>query len=345
MLSTLLSLASCKRYRIRQHNGLHHSHHHHRSYYKPLASNDSPVGTVTDSAGLNVRSGPGTGYSVLTAIPYNGQAYITGGSGTWWKVNYGGTDGYVSSEYISIPATCNADGGLYIRSGAGTGYSIVGSIANGGSLTVTSRASDSWYGVYCNGVSGYSSADYITLGGSSSGGGGGSSGTTYITDSQMQRMGWSSYSLNDLNNCVGRFSITTSQRQRHFISQCSYESACGVYTKELASGSAYEYRSDLGNIYAGDGPKYKGAGYIQLTGRANYQALANYLGDQNVMQGVDYVAANYPWTSAGFWWYNNNMNSLCDSGASVETITRRVNGGTNGLSQRQYYYNLACGIF
>ena len=47
------------------------------------------------------------------------------------------------------------------------------------------------------------------------------------------------------------------------------------------------------------------------------------------MNGVDYVAATYPWTSAGFWWYSNKTNALCDSGASVETITREVNGGTN----------------
>ena len=331
MLSLYLSLVSSRRY---------HRHHHR----VPSDSNSYPVGTVTATAGLNVRSGAGTGYSVLTAVPYNGQVYILGGSGTWWQVNYGGTTGYCSSEYLSIPATCNADGGLYIRSGASTSNSIVGSIPNGASLTVTSRASDSWYGVSYGGVSGYSSASYITLGGSSSGGDTGGSGGS-ITDAQMKGMGWTNYKLSDLNSCVSKFSITTSQRQRHFISQCSYESGCGLYTKELASGTAYEGRTDLGNTQAGDGPKYKGAGYIQLTGRANYQALANYLGDQNVMQGVDYVAANYPWTSAGFWWYKNNMNSLCDQGASVTTITKRVNGGTNGLAQRQQYYNLACTLF
>ena len=118
-----------------------------------------------------------------------------------------------------------------------------------------------------------------------------------------------------------------------------------MYTKELARGSAYEGRKDLGNTNIGDGPKYKGAGYIQLTGRSNYQALANYVEDQSVMQGVDYVANNYPWTSAGYWWYKNAMNSLCDSGADCVTVTKRVNGGTNGLADRQKYYNLCCNIF
>jgi predicted chitinase len=63
------------------------------------------------------------------------------------------------------------------------------------------------------------------------------------------------------------------------------------------------------------------------------------------MEGVTYVAAKYPFTSAGFWWDNNNMNSLCDRGGSVEDVTLRVNGGYNGLDDRQHYYNKACGLF
>ena len=160
-----------------------------------------------------------------------------------------------------------------------------------------------------------------------------------VTADQLRAIGWRNFNIDELNNCLSRFGITTLPRIRHFISQCSHESACGVYTQEIASGTAYNGRTDLGNTQPGDGPRFKGAGYIQLTGRYNYQRFANFIGDQNVMQGVAYVAAHYPWTSAGYWWYANNMNALCDSGASVETITRRVNGGINGLSSRQMYYN------
>ena len=160
-----------------------------------------------------------------------------------------------------------------------------------------------------------------------------------VTADQLRAIGWRNFNIDELNNCLSRFGITTLPRIRHFISQCSHESACGVYTQEIASGTAYNGRTDLGNTQPGDGPRFKGAGYIQLTGRYNYQKFANFIGDQNVMQGVAYVAAHYPWTSAGYWWYANNMNALCDSGASVETITRRVNGGINGLSSRQMYYN------
>ena len=134
-----------------------------------------------------------------------------------------------------------------------------------------------------------------------------------------------------MNKCLHRYDITTPERIRHFLSQTAHESGGGRYTKEIASGWDYEYRVDLGNSEPGDGPTYKGAGYLQITGRANYQALADYLGDQDVMKGVDYVATTYPFTSAGHWWMNNGMNNLIDNGGTVEQVSKRVNGGYNGL--------------
>lgn len=171
----------------------------------------------------------------------------------------------------------------------------------------------------------------------------------YVTREQLEAFGWKGVTdelLEDLNRTLEMYEINTPERIRHFMSQCAHESAKGRYTKELASGDAYEGRKSLGNTQAGDGRKYKGGGYIQLTGRNNYQKFADAMGDPEIInQGVDYVAANYPWSSAGYWWYSNGMNKLCDSGASVETITRRVNGGTNGLAERQKYYEEAKKIF
>ena len=165
----------------------------------------------------------------------------------------------------------------------------------------------------------------------------------FVTENDLRKIGWTNVSSSmvlDLNSCLRRFQINTVNRIRHFISQCSHESGGGVYTREIASGEAYNGRSDLGNIYPGDGPKFKGGGYIQLTGRYNYQQFANYMGDQQIVQqGVNYMASRYPWTSAGFWWYRNGMNALCDAGASVEAITLKVNGGYNGLADRKYWYN------
>ena len=144
--------------------------------------------------------------------------------------------------------------------------------------------------------------------------------------------------VSELNACLNQFAVNTPSRLRHFLSQTAHESGGGRYKKELASGWDYEGRSDLGNTQSGDGPRYKGAGYIQLTGRANYQAFANFIKDPAVMQGVDYVAEKYPFTSAGFWWQNNRMNQLCDQNPSVRDVTLRVNGGTNGLDDREMYY-------
>lgn len=144
--------------------------------------------------------------------------------------------------------------------------------------------------------------------------------------------------VTELNECLHRFGVTTKPRLRHFLSQTAHESGGGRYKKELASGWDYEDRADLGNTQPGDGPRYKGAGYIQLTGRSNYQDFANFINDPAVMQGVDYVAEHYPFSSAGFWWQNNKMNELCDSNPSVKKVTLRVNGGTNGLADREMYY-------
>ena len=177
----------------------------------------------------------------------------------------------------------------------------------------------------------------------------GGNGKVYkITDVQMQKMGWKNYNLADLNSCLKRFEINTVNRVRHFISQTSHESACGVYTQELGGPSycaKYDGRRDLGNTKPGDGCRYKGAGYIQLTGRSNYQQFANYIHDSKVMDGVSYVSKKYPWTSAGFWWHRNGMNKLCDGNPSVEVVTKRVNGGYNGLAERKRYYDRACTIF
>lgn len=150
--------------------------------------------------------------------------------------------------------------------------------------------------------------------------------------------------LKDLNACLNRYQIKTPARMRHFLSQIAHESGGLRWIKELDDGDYLEGREDLGNTQLGDGPKYKGAGVIQLTGRANYQVFSRAIGDPRVMEGCDYVATTYPFTSAGFWWQNNNMNSLCDAGASVEQVTKRVNGGYKGLCERQAYYNKACQV-
>lgn len=152
------------------------------------------------------------------------------------------------------------------------------------------------------------------------------------------------YEVAELNRCMEQFQIDTLYRQRHFLAQTAHESGGGRYKKEIASGDAYEGRTDLGNTLPGDGRRFKGAGYIQLTGRYNYQRFADFISDQRVMEGVEYVAANYPFSSAGFWWVDNGMNELCDLDPTVLEVTKRVNGGTNGLADRTEYYEICCRV-
>ena len=152
-----------------------------------------------------------------------------------------------------------------------------------------------------------------------------------ITDFQFEK----------LDECLNRFEINTIPRVRHFLSQVAHESGGLRWIVELASGDAYEGRKDLGNTKPGDGRRFKGVDPLQMTGRSNYQAFANYIGDQKVMEGWTYVSRNYLFLPSGFWWHNNKMNALIDRGATVEQVTRRVNGGYNGLTDRRKYFEKA----
>lgn len=173
----------------------------------------------------------------------------------------------------------------------------------------------------------------------------------HVTENHLNQIGWSSEfitsdMLDDLNECLEEFDIMTKSRLCHFISQCSHESAVGRYREEIASGEAYEGREDIGNTEPGDGPKFKGGGYLQLTGRYNYTRFSEYIEDPEVVnQGVSYVAENYPWQSAGFWWIANEMNELADTNPTVEEVTFRVNGGYNGLEDRRQYYERCLEVF
>lgn len=147
--------------------------------------------------------------------------------------------------------------------------------------------------------------------------------------------------LEDLNETMQAYGITTANRARHFLAQVCHESGGLRWFTELADGSAYEPPSDLaadlGNTQKGDGPRFKGGGAGHLTGRHNYQRFADHVGDQRVMEGCSYVAERYPFRSFGFWWQDNDMNDLVDAGATCRKVSRYVNGKdpANGLAERE----------
>lgn len=143
-----------------------------------------------------------------------------------------------------------------------------------------------------------------------------------------------------LSSTLARYEITTALRIGHFTAQAAHESDGFCTTEEYASGTAYEGRADLGNTQPGDGRRYKGRGIFQLTGRANYRRFG-------LLLGVDLEAsperAAEPALSleiACLFWREKNLNAAADDDDLI-LITRRINGGRNGLDDRRRYLGIA----
>ena len=173
-----------------------------------------------------------------------------------------------------------------------------------------------------------------------------------------------------------KFNITNNLRLAHFLSQCGHESggfkavsenlnysADGLkkvfgkyfpgnlaesYAKqpEKIASRVYANRMSNGDEVSKEGYKFRGRGYIQLTGKGNYTSFTKFIGEDCVAN-PDLVATKYPLASAAFFFDSNKLWLICDKGAddaTVTAVTKRVNGGTLGLSDRikhfKEYYNL-----
>ena len=145
--------------------------------------------------------------------------------------------------------------------------------------------------------------------------------------------------------------ITDPIKLAQFMGQCKHESGYFQYLEEIASGAAYEGRSDLGNTQSGDGVKFKGRGFIQCTGRVNYQSMTKYF-------NVDFVnnptkLADLEWAAKSVLWFfnvarkpgfkNRTMTQpYSDTTAFWEdtlSVSAMVNGGKNGLQERIKFFN------
>ena len=174
-----------------------------------------------------------------------------------------------------------------------------------------------------------------------------------------------------------KFNITTPLRLAHFLAQCGHESAgfkavqenlnysakglLGIFKKyfptqtlaeqyernpQKIASKVYGGRMGNGPESTGEGFKFRGRGYIQLTGKQNYTNFAKFIGEDTVAN-PDLVATKYPLASASFFFNSNGLWSICDKGAddaTVTAVTKRVNGGTIGLPDRikhfKEYYHL-----
>ena len=172
--------------------------------------------------------------------------------------------------------------------------------------------------------------------------------------------------IDQIPEAAAKFGITSNLRLAHFLAQCALESTNFTATVENMNYSAqrllqvfpkyfknvdvnayarnpqkigsrvYANRMGNGDEASGDGYRYRGRGYIQLTGKNNYQSFTNHIGEDCVAN-PDLVATKYPLASAGFFFNSNNIWAICDQGASdaiVTSVTKRVNGGTHGLAER-----------
>lgn len=177
---------------------------------------------------------------------------------------------------------------------------------------------------------------------------------------------------------AAKFNITNTLRLAHFLAQCGHESAGFRFTQEnlnyataqlpkmwpslfnatnaaqyggkaqAIANRAYGGRMGNGPEASGDGWKFRGRGYIQLTGKNNYTQFDKFV-DDDILANPDLVATKYPLMSAAFFFNVNSLWAICDQGATdavVTSVTRRVNGGTIGLADRlkhfkEYYALLA----
>ena len=182
--------------------------------------------------------------------------------------------------------------------------------------------------------------------------------------------------IEQIPDTAKKFNITTPLRLAHFLSQCGHESggfrlvnenvnysAAGLkgifgkyfpgnlsesYARQPQKIASKVYGGRMGNgpESTGDGYKFRGRGYIQLTGKDNYTRFGKFIGEDTVAN-PDLVATKYPLASAAFFFDSNKLWSICDKGsdnATVTAVTKRVNGGTIGLADRikhfNEYYNL-----
>lgn len=123
-------------------------------------------------------------------------------------------------------------------------------------------------------------------------------------------------------------------RLAHFMAQLVHESGSFRYMEEIASGSAYEGRADLGNTQAGDGKRYKGRGPIQITGRANYRTFGRRIGIDIENHPEIAAVPSIGLHLALEYWADRKLNSFADAD-DIDAITRKINGGTNGIVDRK----------
>ena len=151
--------------------------------------------------------------------------------------------------------------------------------------------------------------------------------------------------VDNLNGAMNDYEINTSLRIAHFVAQIGYESGKFIFMHEIASGAAYDHRDDLGNTRpeaiaiakqhdTTTGHFYRGHGLIQITGYDNHKRCGEALGLDLINNPTQLEIPKYAALSAAWFWSKHNLNQLADND-QLTSITRAINGGTNGLEDRR----------
>jgi putative chitinase len=143
--------------------------------------------------------------------------------------------------------------------------------------------------------------------------------------------------LPPLNAAAKKFDIVTPLRRSMFLAQVAHESAAFQHVVEIwgptQAQMGYENRVMLGNVVPGDGFRFRGRGLIQITGRANYEAVGSFFGWSLAATPSFLESPAGACLSAGWFWMSHGCNELADVG-DFAGVTRRINGGLNGYAHR-----------
>lgn len=156
----------------------------------------------------------------------------------------------------------------------------------------------------------------------------------YMSDERVAKF------LDPINKAMDKFGIASPAAQAMFLAQLMHESGECRYVLELASGTAYEGRHDLGNTQTGDGVRFKGRGLIQITGRTNYGLVGKALGIDCVTTPSLLEQPENAALSAAWFWATHGLTQIAEQNTddAFKLVTKRINGGYNGLADRLGYW-------
>lgn len=160
-------------------------------------------------------------------------------------------------------------------------------------------------------------------------------------------MGAGKYALPLEAGCA-QFGLIDTLEKAHFLAQVAHESDNFRTAEEYASGRAYEGRADLGNTQPGDGPRFKGRGLIQCTGRHNYGRYSQWkYGDDRAVRDPSMLARLPDAVDSAFWYWTVERPKLKRLALAddLEGVTRAINGGLNGLADRRAKLQRAKALF